>query len=690
MRRNVKGLLILTTTLLALGATMAGQSLPSFAPPVSYSASGASAAASGDMNGDGRVDVVTANGIATGSHGVSVLLSNGDGTFQAARNFVTNTDPAAVAIGDFNGDGKLDVAAMDRTGNTLSILLGNGDGTLQPATTVALPASPVSIAASDLNADGKVDLVVMLKTATSSFLVGILISNGDGTFSQSSLPSPTGILVVADFNGDGKPDLCICGFVSAVPGHALIKFGNGDGTFVDSPLPFAAFPMDVTVAVAGDFNGDGKMDIYGEFISPPITRAGFVFAPYMAIGNGDGTFTVTYGGLFSRGIGGDNLLVGDFNRDGKLDVAGVFPGPSAGTSVRQPPTVKVLYGAGDGTLSLPVSFAAGPSTAGFTYYGMPLVSGDFDGNGAPDFAWAAGSGINVIRNANGNPPLLSNLSVNSNWVVGGSATVLATVAIGDPAPAGGAVIALSSSDPAAAIFLGGATVTIPAGSTSATFNIATGAVAAAELVTITASWNGVNQITSFHVIPAFTVASVTLNPPSVFGWFGGGTLTTGTVTLSGPAAEGVVINLGSSNPALAFVQSLVAATPNVNIAPGATSVNFGAYVLNNVAADTPVTISASFQGVTKNGTLTVLTGIDAVRLTKAEYIASSNQWKIEATSSSAPANIRVLTKSGTLLGVLAPAGGGTYKGQGVVAGPFTSVVLQSILGGFTTGLVAQK
>jgi hypothetical protein len=662
-----------------LAMTALGQSVPGFVAPVNYAAPGASAAASGDFDGDGRVDVVTANGIAGGSQGVSILLSKGDGSFQAARNFITDTDPTSVVVGDFNGDGHLDVAAADKVTNTLSILPGNGDGTLQAATTIGVAGSPISIFASDLNADGKSDLVLVLQTGL-TYLDAILLSNGDGSFSQSTFAGPPGV-VVADFNGDGKPDLCVYGL--GVGPDAAIKFGNGDGTFNDSPVPFTlGVPFEANLAVAGDFNNDGKMDLYGEFVSGAATRAGFVFTPYFASGNGDGTFNVSSPGITSGGVGGENLLVGDFNRDGKLDVAGVFPGPAARRlGVKTPNQVRILYGQGDGTF-IRFEFPAGDSTGVFT--GATLVSSDFDGNGAPDFAWASGSGVNVIRNANGNPPLLSGLSFNSNFVVGGATTVSATVTVGDPAPAGGAVVALASSDPAT-FFPAGDTVTIPEGATSATFDISTGAVAVAEPVTITASWNGVNQSAILDILPPFSVSSVQFANPSLFGLFGGLNSTSATVTLNGAAAIGTVINLTSSNP------SLVAVPASVTVAPGTTSATFNAHVLTNVPANTPVTISASFQGVTANGVLTVLAASDTVKLTKAEYVVSKKQWTIEATDTD-PTNslIAVLTPTGIEIGTLANQGGGKFKGQGVFAGPLTSVVLQSLKGGIANGAVTQK
>ncbi|MCU1237737.1 MAG: Alkaline phosphatase [Candidatus Solibacter sp.] len=697
MKRN--RFLSLATAAITLAIAAKGQSVPSFVPPVGFPAPGASAAASGDFNGDGRVDIVTANGIATGSHGVSLILSNGDGTFQGPRNFSTGTDPSAIAVGDFNGDGKLDVAVSNGAANSLSILLGNGDGTLQAATTVGLPGLPFSIFAADFNSDGKKDLIVVLSTPA-GYQDAILLSNGDGTFSVSTFAAAYG-LVVADFNGDGKEDLALYGYPTG-PG-AAIKFGVGDGTFLDSQLPFtSALPFQVTQAVAGDFNGDGKMDLYGEFVSTGGTRAGYIFSVYIAIGNGDGTFSVNTNGLISNGIGGQNLLVGDFNHDGKLDVAGILTGVATVLVRPQANTLRISYGQGNGSFPTRGSFSAGDSTALFT--STPLVSGDFDGNGAPDFAWVTGTGINVIRNANGVPPLLSKLSVDSGYVVGGSSTVLGTVTIGDPAPAGGAVIALTSSDPAAAFFPGGASVTIPSGSASATFTIATGAVAAVELVTVTASWNGVNQTASFDLVAPFTITSITYQPTSFFGWFGGGDSTFATVTFSGPVSDGVVLSVMSSNPGLVRV-SPVYANPgtfvqgnpmSLSIPPGGTTAFFQAIALTNVAADTPVTVSATVtafgtaQGAPNNSTLTVLKASDTVKITKAEWVAKTGVWTIEGTSSNPSASIRVLTTTGQILGDFIRTTNGKYKGQGFAVAPFTSVALQSNFGGFTTGPVTQK
>ena len=117
----------------------------------------------GDFNGDGRPDLAVAN---IGSNTVSVLLGNGDGTFQPAQHFATGAAPRSVAVGDFNGDGRLDLATANSGGNDVSVLLGNGDGTFAAAQSVPLQIPfipvdpPLSVAVGDFNADGKMDLAV--------------------------------------------------------------------------------------------------------------------------------------------------------------------------------------------------------------------------------------------------------------------------------------------------------------------------------------------------------------------------------------------------------------------------------------------------------------------------------------------------------------------------------------------------
>jgi hypothetical protein len=157
------------------------------------------------------------------------------------------------------------------------------------------------------------------------------------------------------------------------------------------------------------------------------------------------------------------------------------------------------------------------------------------------------------------------------------------------------------------------------------------------------------------------------------------------VALNGPAPDGgATVNLSSIDPAL------VSAPATLAIPAGTITAFVQANVLANVPADTPVTLSASYQGVARTGVLTVLTGTDTIRLTKAEYVVKTGQWKVEATDSDlAPAGVMVFSGNGTFIGSLAGTLG-AFKGQGVFTGPLTTVILQTFKGGFTTGAVAQK
>ena len=130
----------------------------------------------GDFNGDGKADLAVAN---YGSDNVSVLLGNGNGTFQAAVNYAAGTSPHSVAVGDFNGDGKADLAVANYGSNNVSVLLGNGNGTFQAAVNYAAGTSPCSVAVGDFNGDGKADLAVANYGSNN---VSVLLGNGNGTF----------------------------------------------------------------------------------------------------------------------------------------------------------------------------------------------------------------------------------------------------------------------------------------------------------------------------------------------------------------------------------------------------------------------------------------------------------------------------------------------------------------------------
>src|SRR5439155_188538 len=207
-----------------------------------------------DFNGDGVLDLA----VAAGPESVSVLLGKGDGTFEAPRSFDAGGTHGRVAVGDFNGDGVRDLVVAGS--GTVSVLLGKGDGTFQAA--VRSPAGNYlySVTVGDFNGDGVQDLAVANFDSAS---VSVLLGNGDGTFrAETNFSLGSGCcngplsVTVGDLSGDGEPDLAV-----AIPSsnHVLVLQGTGNGTF-QAALAFGAGSRPASMAV-GDFNGDGKPDL---------------------------------------------------------------------------------------------------------------------------------------------------------------------------------------------------------------------------------------------------------------------------------------------------------------------------------------------------------------------------------------------------------------------------------------------
>jgi hypothetical protein len=313
--------------------------------------------ATGDFNGDGKLDLAVAN---YDSHTVSVFLGNGDGTFRPKVDYATGNRPVGVVAGDFNGDGNLDLAVTNNLDNTVSILLGNGDGTFRAKVDYATGVGPGNLAAADLNGDGKLDLAVACNDNTSVYVVCILLGNGDGTF-QAHVDYPTGSwpswVAVGDFNRDGKLDLVIA---NAHSDSVSVLLGNGDGTFkakVDYPTGFN--PRSVAVV---DLNADGKLDL--------AVASQFSDAASILLGNGDGTFQPHID--YAAGNAPVWVELADFNGDGKLDLALASFNDS---------TLNVLLGNGDGTFQPTTNYTPGVNPDA-------LAVGDFNGDGRLDLAVA--------------------------------------------------------------------------------------------------------------------------------------------------------------------------------------------------------------------------------------------------------------------------------------------------------------
>jgi len=324
--------------------------------------------AAADVNGDGKLDMVTSSG--------SVFLGNGDGTFQPPTTFPTGGG-SSIAAGDFNGDGKIDVVTVGVFDNFLSLSLGNGNGTFQAATQIAAICGPY-VTTGDFNGDGKLDLAVVSNTSRCGGTAGlaVLLGNGDGTFQPATF-YPIGnqgnfsSIAVADFNGDGKPDLAVC---NGADNTISVLLNQGNGTFsVGSPIAAGSGPSAVTAA---DFNRDGKVDL--------AVANQFSNNVSVLLGNGNGTFMtpVTY----ATGASPEFIVTTDFNRDGNPDLA--VANTNAGS-------ITVLTGNGDGTFTAAANLPA-------VLIPLNMAVADFNHDGSQDLAVSTNTAaVGVILNAEG-------------------------------------------------------------------------------------------------------------------------------------------------------------------------------------------------------------------------------------------------------------------------------------------------
>ena len=311
-----------------------------------------------DVNSDGKPDLVVAGGGSFGPGWVSVLLGNGDGTFQKPQTFRVGNDPHAVAAVDVNGDGIPDIIVAGDGG--VSVLLGNGDGTFQNAQTFAAGESPYAVAVADVNGDGKPDLVVANANFGSLYgSVSVLLGNGNGSFQQprsiATIRYPVSV-VVADVNGDGKPDIIVAG-----RGGASVLLGNGHGTFQKQLPVLAAGGYPDSVAVA-DVNGDGKPDLlFANRNNNDVS---------VLLGNGNGTFQNPK--FISTGDKPYSLTVADVNGDGKPDILVANYGDN---------NVSVLLGASEDDAQKQQTFPVGK-------YPDSVAAADLNGDGKIDLVTA--------------------------------------------------------------------------------------------------------------------------------------------------------------------------------------------------------------------------------------------------------------------------------------------------------------
>ena len=336
----------------------------------------------GDFNGDGKKDIaVLYTGGSNSLGGVSVLLGNGDGTLRPAANYGSIPNALYATAYDFNGDGRTDLAVASYTAGTISILLANADGSLRAGSTVNVGQSNfiLSVAAADLNGDKRGDLLVL-----SNSTVYIFYGKGDGTFQNGpTMPVsvPYGAIGSGDFNQDGIADIAVTdGY-----GEVYILLGTGNGTY-SAPTGYWVGTQAGQFYVE-DYDGDGHPDLVFAGGHPDyLTPVAYDSQVWVLFGNGDGTFasaTVTpIDGAFDSQNLPTGIVTADFNGDGKPDLATANPTSNS---------ISVMLGKGSGAFRLPTNTSLGAVQP------TSIAAGDFNGDGSQDLVVTDGvSNVDIL------------------------------------------------------------------------------------------------------------------------------------------------------------------------------------------------------------------------------------------------------------------------------------------------------
>ncbi len=369
-----------------------GCTTASFAPVVSYPSTGnyLTDITTGDFNGDGKPDLAVAFDLV--QEDVGVLLGKGDGSFAAIVRYASGHSgggASSVAAADLNGDGKLDLVVGNYTG-TVGVLLGRGDGSFAGA--VAFPGggySPRSVAVSDLNGDGKPDVLVAHFGIGPDYpgSMGVLLGDGNGSLGPV-VTFPSGgkggqAVTAGDLDGDGKPDALVANYHSGTVGWLR---GTGDGSFAGA-VTFPSGGTGPSSLAISDFNEDGKLDLA---VNHTLSDG---FGVLLGDGNGSFAPTVTFPGSGSLSA---SLALGDFNADGHVDVA-------SDNSFFN--TLVVLQGNGKGSFAQGTAFPSKINP-------HAIATADFDQDGKPDLAvahYSIDAPVGVLLNTCGSasPPVLT-------------------------------------------------------------------------------------------------------------------------------------------------------------------------------------------------------------------------------------------------------------------------------------------
>ena len=622
-----------------------------FGQPVTYPVGDQPVAvATGDFNNDGRPDIAVVN---QADNTVSVLVNSGSGVFSAAATFPTGNGPVAVAIADFDGDGNLDLAVANQADNTVSILLGNGNGTFNAHVDYPAGPSPRALAAGDFNADGMLDLAVANDYTNGT--VSILLGNGDGTW-QSPVAYPTGdsvALAVADFNGDGKLDLAAANQMAET---LSVLLGNGDGTF--QPSPIKLLELRPEAIVVGDLNADGTLDI-------------------AVVNNGEGTISILPGNdNGSFGVSTDYdiaagpvaIVLGDFNGDGSLDLIAAAPASNALSVLLQAPAVALssaTLNVGNVLLGQQASQSVTLTNSGSAILVLaPIgINGPFTENATcpPTLAPGASCTVTVTLLAKTKGLIKGSLSINDN-APGSPQTVglggtgvgvdvdvnLSASAVDSGNPIASNTISLSSSAPAGGVTIDLASSNPAVASLPASVTIAGGTKLSRNFNVTTAGVAAPTTVTLSATYNGVTSSAiVTVNPAIVNALTlspatitGGGSTTANFATLDGQAPPaGAILALTSANPAVAAVPATIQIPAYASQSPNFT------ITTSAVTTVTQVVITAAYGKSQATATLTVNPG--------AATLASLSLSPTAVVGGNPPANY---TNVATLTGP-APVGG---------------------------------
>lgn len=562
------------------------------------------------INNDTTLDLAVAN---YGDGTVSILLGNGDGTFQPALNTATGSSPLSIAAGDLDGDGKMDLATANA--NHVSVLWGNGDGTFTAPDSHSVASNPSSVAVGDFTGDGKLDLGVLSNDAYLAYgyyyqyqgYANVLVGSGARTLTAAD-PTWLGYgyftaATTANFDATGGDELLAANSqYGYYYGGVTILAADGAGSLQVSSVLYTG--ADANSFAVGDVNEDGNADLV-------ISNGYYDNSVSVLLGDGLGGFSAAP--AYPAGSYPTSVVLGDFTGDSIVDIA-VANLYSAGVSV--------LYGGVDRGYSAPVPFPAGS-------YPWQLATGDFNGDSWPDLATAnaGASTVSVLLNDRSWPPAPPSLSINDVTVTeGDSGTIAAVFTVTRSGNLAGTSTvnyntvdsgALAGSDYVAS----SGTLTFAPGAAAMTVTILVKGDLIDEYdqgfaVNLSAASGGViidgqgfGQILDNDPTPMITITSKVSRKE------GGNNQTTSfvfVVTLSAPSEKYVQVNFATANGTATTASSdYTARSGTLTFAPGVTSQSISVAVRGDKNKEANETFFVNLSG-TSNATIAAAQGIGEI------------------------------------------------------------------------------